>query len=79
MSAAKDNFEKSMEQLEKIVEELDKGEFTLEESLKKFEEGLKLGKACREMLDKAEARVKKLVEDESGQLVEEDAPDDFEG
>lgn len=79
MNAAKESFEKSMEQLEKIVEELDKGDFTLEESLQKFEQGLKLGKACREMLDKADAKVKKLVEDERGELVEEDAPDDFEG
>lgn len=78
MSAAKESFEKSMEQLEKIVEELDKGEFTLEESLQKFEQGLKLGKTCRDMLDKAEARVKKLVEDEDGRLIEEDAPDEFE-
>lgn len=78
MGTAKTDFESSMGKLEKIVEELDKGDFTLEESLTKFEEGLKLGKKCREILDKAEARVKKLVEDENGTLQEIDAQDDFE-
>jgi exodeoxyribonuclease VII small subunit len=78
MTTAKKSFEKSMEKLERIVEELDKGEFTLEESLDKFEEGLKLGKTCRDILDKADARVKKLVESAAGDLSEEDANDEFE-
>ena len=78
MSASKDSFETSMEKLEKIVDELDKGDFTLEESLKKFEEGLKLGKTCRDILDKAEARVKKLVEDQDGAMQEVDAGDEFD-
>lgn len=77
MSESKSSFEESMKRLEKIVEELDKGDFSLEESLTKFEEGLKLGKSCREMLDKAETRVRKLVEDEDGRLEEEDAPDEY--
>jgi exodeoxyribonuclease VII small subunit len=55
-------FEQSMAKLEAIVTDLEEGEFSLEESLKKFEEGLRLGKSCREILDKAEMRVKKLVE-----------------
>ncbi|MDH3217487.1 MAG: exodeoxyribonuclease VII small subunit [Candidatus Krumholzibacteria bacterium] len=76
MSEKKDNFEQSMKRLEKIVEELDKGDFSLEDSLQKFEEGLKLGKTCREMLDKAESRVRKLVENEEGSLCEEET-DEF--
>jgi exodeoxyribonuclease VII small subunit len=78
VSNAAEKFEQSMEKLEKIVEELGKGDFTLEESLQKFEEGLKLGKTCRAMLDKADARVKKLVEAENGEVAEEDAGDEFE-
>ena len=75
-SGASTSFEESLEQLEAIVNELEKGEFSLEESLQKFEEGLKLGKSCKEMLEKAEARIKKLVEDQAGTLSEEDAPGD---
>ena len=38
------NFEKSMENLENIVTELEKGELNLDESVKKFEEGMKIAK-----------------------------------
>ena len=73
MSGDKVNFEESMSKLEAIVAELEKGDFSLEESLHKFEEGLELGKACKEVLDKAEAKVKMLVEGEGEKLHEEDA------
>jgi exodeoxyribonuclease VII small subunit len=76
MSDAKGSFEDSMKKLEKIVDELDKGEYSLEESLHKFEEGLRLGKSCKEILEKAELRVRKLVESDDGGLTEEDAPDE---
>lgn len=69
-------FEASMRKLEAIVEELEKGNFTLEESLQKFEEGLELGKSCKAILDKAEAKVKMLVE-ERGALREQDMPDEL--
>ena len=58
-----ENFETSMKKLESIVDELEKGDFSLQESLEKFEEGLRLGQSCRETLDTAQARVKRLVED----------------
>ena len=77
MDDGKNSFEDSMERLEKIVEELDKGDFSLEESLQKFEDGLKLGKACRKILDKAEVRIQKLVEDDDNRLTEEEAPDEY--
>jgi exodeoxyribonuclease VII small subunit len=71
------SLEASMERLEAIVAELEKGEHTLEESLKRFEEGLKLGKHCRRILDKAEMRIRKLVGvDEEGNPVEEDFDDE---
>jgi exodeoxyribonuclease VII small subunit len=72
-------FEESMTRLEEIVEELEAGEFSLEESIKKFEEGLELGKKCRSMLDEADEKIKILVEDEDGELEEKDAPDDLQG
>ena len=77
MSGGKDSFEQSMKKLQKIVDELDRGEFTLEESLKKFEEALKLGQSCKEILEKAGARVKKLTEDTDGNVTEEDVSDEF--
>ncbi len=72
MSEKSRNFEESMKRLEAIVAELEKGDFSLEESLQRFEEGLKLGKGCKEILENAEAKVKTLVEDSEGTLREED-------
>jgi exodeoxyribonuclease VII small subunit len=54
--------EESMDRLEEIVGELDSGQYSLEESLSRFEEGLVLGKRCREILDRAEMKVKTLVD-----------------
>lgn len=70
-----EGLEVSMEKLEAIVAELESGESGLEEALKKFEEGLGLGKHCKQILDRAELRVKQLVENADGELNEED----FEG
>ena len=66
------SLEASMERLETIVSDLEEGEFPLEEALNKFEEGLKLGKQCRKILDQAELRVKTLVENADGNLEETD-------
>ena len=46
---SKSNFEENMEELEKIVTELEKGDLNLEESISKFEEGIKLSKDCNKM------------------------------
>ncbi|NIM19947.1 MAG: exodeoxyribonuclease VII small subunit [Candidatus Latescibacteria bacterium] len=77
MAKGKLSFEEALARLEKIVAELEKGDFTLEESLKKFEEGLVLGKECREFLDKAEGRIRELVEEKEGQITEKDVTDEF--
>jgi exodeoxyribonuclease VII small subunit len=74
----KTDFEDAMKKLEKIVEDLEKRELTLEESLEKFEEGLALGKKCKEILDKAEMRVKKVIESDEGELEEKDVSDEFQ-
>ena len=78
MAGKKQGFEEAMKRLEEIVDELGKESFSLEESIKKFEEGLKLGNKCRALLEKAEAKIKLLVEDEGGTLSEKDATDEFE-
>ncbi len=55
------NFEKSMEQLEKIVQELEKGDLNLDDSIKKFEEGMKISKECNEFLENAEKKITVLI------------------
>ena len=54
-------FEAAMTRLEKIVAELESGKLSLEDSLKKFEEGITLGKTCREFLDSADVRIRTLT------------------
>lgn len=56
------SFEEAMNRLERIVADLEGGRYTLEESLKKFEEGIALGNRCRKMLEHADLRVRTLVE-----------------
>jgi exodeoxyribonuclease VII small subunit len=79
MATKKARFEESMRRLEEIVRELEAEDLSLEDAIVRFEEGVKLGKVCRELLDKADKRIKVLVEDEAGHLREEDAPDDIRG
>lgn len=59
-------FEKALERLESIVNQLERGELSLDESLKIFEEGVKLSKTCLKMLDDAERKVEILVKDKDG-------------
>lgn len=57
------NFEEAMEKLEKISTELEDGKLTLDESVEKFEEGMKLSKTCNDILEKAEKKITMLVRD----------------
>jgi len=61
-------FEQAMERLENIVESLEKGDLSLEESLKIFEEGMKLVSFCSGKLDEAEQKVTMLIKDQSGKF-----------
>ena len=63
-----DSFETSLKRLEQIVEELEDGNVPLEESLKMYEEGITLSKACVEKLMRAEQKVKTLGRDAEGTL-----------
>lgn len=65
-------FEKKIKRLEEIVQKMEKGELPLEESLKLFEEGVKLSRDCHKELTQAEAQVKKLVSvDSDGKAIVE--------
>ena len=54
-------FEAALDKLEGIVEQLETGDLPLEESLKAFEEGIKLSRLCSQQLNDAELRVEKLI------------------
>ena len=65
------DFEKSLAELEQLVETMEKGDLTLEESLKQFERGVSLTRACQKALADAEQKVKLLIRNsESGELAE---------
>lgn len=64
------SFEESIEKLEKIASELEKGDLNLEESLTKFEEGMKISKQCNEMIENAEKKITILLQ-KDGKMVEE--------
>ena len=65
---SKEKFEEALEKLEEIVRRMEAGEMTLEESLKAFEEGIKLSRLCAKKLDEADRRVDLLLRQE-GELV----------
>lgn len=57
MAKEKKNFEQSLAQLEEIVTSLEQGDIALDESLKIFEEGVKLFKYCQKELDQANSKI----------------------
>ena len=65
--------------LVEIVQKMERGDLALDESLKLFEEGVKLSRECHSQLTKAEAQVKKLVSfDDKGKAVTENFDDQGE-
>lgn len=64
------SFEDSVQRLARIVEQLERGDLPLEESLKLFEEGVRLARSSQEQLDAAERRVEQLLTfDEDGKPI----------
>jgi exodeoxyribonuclease VII small subunit len=61
-------FEDSLKQLETIVSQLEKGDLPLEDSIKLFEEGVRLSTACKEEIDAAEGKVQVLLKQRDGSL-----------
>ena len=75
MSAAKKiNLEKSLADLETLVEELESGDLPLEKAMKKFEDGIKLTRACQTALKDAEQKVEILLKTAGG----EDSLEEFD-
>ena len=71
MPAKKNNFESNLERLKDIVDTLDDNEITLDQSLKLFEEGIKLYRKCNETIDKAEQKITILIE-ENEKIIEKE-------
>jgi exodeoxyribonuclease VII small subunit len=56
------NFEEDLKALESVVERLERGDLSLEDSVRLFEEGMKLSDACKMELEKAEGKIQVLVD-----------------
>ena len=69
------SFESSLNELEAIVRQLEDGDLPLEESLKLFENGVKLSRECRERLAHAERRIEMLLKDSNGDFRVEEISD----
>lgn len=66
------SFEDIMKSLESIANELESGKLNLDESVEKFEEGIKLSKKSNEILDKAEKKISMLVSGNENEVKEQD-------
>ena len=76
MSSSSQSFEASMRRLEEIVKLMEGGELPLEQALELFEEGTALVKSSSKLLDEAELKVSKLVQEAGGAPVETELEED---
>ncbi len=65
---AEKKFEAALTRLEEIVQELEKGDIPLDQSLKLFEEGIRLSRICNKRLEDAERKVEILMKDKDGAI-----------
>ena len=65
------SFEEMMQNLEAIAKDLESGDLSLDDSVKKFEEGMKISKECSKILEDAEKKITILTKDSEGNLKEE--------
>ena len=66
------SFEEMMNSLENIAKDLESGDLSLDDSVKKFEEGMKISKECSRILEDVEKKITILTKDSEGNLKEED-------
>jgi exodeoxyribonuclease VII small subunit len=72
---ARDKFEDNLTRLEEIVRKMESGDLSLEDSLKAFEEGIKLSRLCAKKLDESERRVEVLLK-QDGELTTAPFPEE---
>jgi len=61
-------FEEALKKLEKIVDDLENGDISLDEALKKYEEGIELSRACAQRLDNAKKKIDILTKNKKGEF-----------
>lgn len=61
-------FEESLKKLEKLVEDLEKGDLSLDEALKKYQEGIELARLCAQRLESAKKKIDVLVKNKKGEF-----------
>lgn len=76
MNKENKSFEENLMRLEQIVRTMERGEAPLGESLKLFQEGTELVRACGKLLDEAQLQVKKVMTAADGSPVLEDFADE---
>ena len=64
----KPDFETSLKELEEIVEQLETSDLTLDETLAKYEKGIKIYKQCYQILEKAEKKINILLKNSTGDI-----------
>lgn len=69
MDIEKMTFKAALSKLEETVKELESEQISLEESLEKFELGIKLSSLCLKKLNEAEKKIEELTRDADGKLV----------
>ena len=67
---AEKSFEEKMINLELIKKDLEKDDLSLDDAVKKFEDGMKISRECREILDNAEKKITILLEGEEKDFVQ---------
>ena len=61
-------FEEALKKLEKIVEDLERGDLSLDEALKKYQEGIELSRLCAQRLENAKKKIDVLVKNKKGEF-----------
>ena len=61
-------FEDALKKLEKIVEDLEKGDLSLDEALKKYQEGVELSRLCSQRLENAKKKIETLSKNKKGEF-----------
>ena len=65
------NFEEALKKLETIVAQMERGDVSLEDSVKLFEEGSRLAEQCKQQLADAEGKVEILIKQRNGSMKRE--------
>ncbi|OGX17766.1 MAG: exodeoxyribonuclease VII small subunit [Omnitrophica WOR_2 bacterium RBG_13_44_8b] len=61
-------FEEALKKLEKIVEDLEQGDLSLDEALKKYQDGIELSRVCYLRLENAKKKIDILIKNKKGEF-----------